>query len=105
MDKLLGIAARVAAASHESLERPGTESSIRVDIAFSADFEGPVSKKVLTKKMNDEIIAALESAIKIVSRDLRLHPGQVRVKPLRLEVAMNDQASLGEDEEGQAQGQ
>jgi hypothetical protein len=76
-----------------------------MDIAFSADFEGPVSKQTLTKKINDEVIAALESAIKIVSRDLRLKPGQVRVKPLRVEVAMNDQASLDEDEENQAQGQ
>jgi hypothetical protein len=102
---IFDIAMRVAASSHESIERPGVESSARVDIAFSADFEGPVSKQELTKKINDEIIAALEVAVKIVSRDLQLKPGQVRVKPLRVEVAMNDQGSLDEDEENQAQGE
>ena len=94
---LLSIAARVTA-SHESLERPGVESSVRMDISFSADFEGNISKEELTKKIESEVMAALESSIKIVSRELRLRPGRVLVKPLHIEVAMNDQASIDEEE-------
>ena len=82
---LVSIASRVAS-RRESLERPGTESSVMMDITFSADFEGTVSKDVLTKKFEDEVMAALESSIKIISRELRIHPTQVRVKPLQIEV-------------------
>jgi hypothetical protein len=95
------IAARVAASRHESLEHPGTEYSARVEIDFSADFEGQVAKDAFATKLENEIISALEAAVKIVARELRLQPTHVRVKPLRVEIAVNDQASLGE--EGQSQ--
>lgn len=102
---LLAVAARVAASSHESLTRPTTEYGTRVEIAFSADFEGKVAKDVLVKKLEHEIMGALESSVKIISRELRLRPGRVLVKPLRIEVAMNDQASFDEDEENEEQGE
>ena len=100
---LLAVAARVAASTHESLERPETEYSARVEIAFSVDFEGQVAKDVLVKKIQDEIVSSLESSVKIISRELRLRPGRVLVKPLRIEVAMNDQASSDEEMENQEQ--
>ena len=97
------IASRVAASTHESLERPSIEYSARTEIAFSAEFEGKVDKDVLIKKLQTELISALEASVKIVSRELRLRPGRILVKPLRLEVAINDQASYEEgteDEQG-----
>jgi hypothetical protein len=93
------IAARVAASTHESLERPATEYSVRTEIAFSAEFEGKVSKDVLVKKLESEVMSALEGAIKVVSRELRLDPGRVLVKPLKMEIAINDQGDFDEDEQ------
>jgi hypothetical protein len=99
--RLESIAARVAASTHESLEHPATEYSVRTEIAFSAEFEGQVAKDVLVKKLESEVMSALEAAIKVVSRELRLEPGRVLVKPLKLEVAINDQGDFGEDEQGE----
>ena len=102
MDKLLSIATRIAI-KRESLTRPTTEYSTRVEIAFSADFEGTVSKDILMKKLESELISALEASIQITSRELQLRPGRILIKPLRLEIALNDQASFDgmEDEEEQ----
>jgi len=75
-----------------------------MEIAFSADFEGKVAKDILVKKFEQEVMSALESSVKIISRELHLKPGRVLVKPLRIEVAMNDQASFDEDEENEEQG-
>ncbi len=97
--KFESIAARVAALTHESLDKPETEYSTRVEIAFSADFEGSIAKSVLIKKLEDEIVNALKSSVGIVSRELRLRPGRVLVTPLKIDVAMNDQASYGEETE------
>jgi hypothetical protein len=101
----LRVAGRIASSTHESLTRPLTEYSVRMDISFSADFEGTVAKNLLVDKIESEVVSALESSIKIISRELKLDPGRVLVKPLRIEVAMNDQASLEESGEDDSQEQ
>ena len=102
----LSIAKKVAAGytadslrERQGIDKPNTEYSARVELSFSADFEGTVAKDILVKKIEDEIISALESSVKIISRELQLHPGQVLVKPFRIDVAMNDQVSLDEEED------
>jgi hypothetical protein len=94
---LSAIASRIAARSIESLTSPSTEYSARVELVFSVDFEGQVAKDILIKKLEDEVVAALESSIKITSRDLELRTGRVLVKPLKFSVAINDQSSFDEE--------
>jgi hypothetical protein len=101
--RLEAIAARIAASNHESLERPGTEYSVRTEIIFSAEFEGQVAKDVFLKKVEFELMSALESSIKVIARELHLRPGRVLVKPLKLDVAINDQGDFEEVEEEQAE--
>jgi len=81
----------------ETMLRPQTEYSCRVEIALTADFEGNVAKKNLIKKLKNEIITAIKTGVEQVSTDMELQATGVVVSPLRVECAVNDQASV-EDE-------
>lgn len=76
---------------------PSTEYSCRMEVSFSADFEGDVAQRDLVKKVKTEVMAAMKSAMKQVARDLGLTSTGLTVQPLQVECAVNDQMSV-EDE-------
>jgi len=80
----LDIAARVAARKYDS----HNEYSVQTEITLSANFEGKVSKPTLIKKLKSEIMASLESAVKITARELRLESTGLTLKPVRIDVGI-----------------
>jgi hypothetical protein len=101
---LLHIASRVAARKkpkskkrEKEIFHQEPEFACRVEIDLVADFEGEGSKSVLLKKLKTEISAALNSAMEISARDLRLDLKKVTVRPVSLDCAVTEGTS--EDEE------
>ncbi len=109
---LTSVAARVAARRYAwqeedddrvsftegNLDRPATEYSCHVELSFSVDFEGKVAKDTLVKKLRREIMSALESSATIVAQELQLQATGIMVKPVQMNVAVNDQISVDEEE-------
>lgn len=75
----------------DDMLRSTTEYSCRMDLSISADFEGQISKDKLIKKLKAEMTAAIKAAMGIVARDFGLESTGVRVQPVRVDCAMNDQ--------------
>ncbi len=83
----------------ESVLSHGTEYSCQMEFALSADFEGNVAKKQLLGKLKSELVAAIKTAMGIVSRDLQVEVQNVLVNPIRMECVANHQMSLEEEVE------
>jgi len=81
MANLLAIAERVAARQISN-----TKYSVQVNISISAEFEGNVSKPTLIKKIKSEVMASLEGAMNIVTRELRVQSNGVTIKPIKFDV-------------------
>ena len=100
---LLHIASRVAAKKKKPKKREKEifhqepEFACRVEIDLVADFEGEGSKAKLLKKLKTEISAALNSAMEITARDLRLDLKKVTVRPVSLDCAVTEGTSEDED--------
>ena len=75
----------------DDMLRLTTEYSCRMDLSISADFEGQIPKDKLIRKLKAEMTAAVKAAMGIVARDFGLESTGVRVQPVRVECAMNDQ--------------
>jgi len=69
----------------KSVVRAPTEWACRVELSVEVDFEGDAAKNALVKKLKTEITAAMETAVKMTARDLRLKPSDVRVRPTALD--------------------
>jgi len=56
------------------------------NISISVGFEGQISNQVIAKKLDLELMSAIESAIQITAREMRLKATDVRVEPSSIEV-------------------
>lgn len=75
---------------------PSTEYSVHMDLTLSVEFEGNVEKPVLITKLKQEIVSSIESGITSAARSLDLSANNLRVKPLKVDLVINDAASLDE---------
>lgn len=83
--------------SRDQLLSPETEYSCQVEISLSADFEGNVARQQLIRKLKSEIVAAIKAGVTTVAREFRIQATGVLVKPLKVEIAVNDQSSIEDD--------
>lgn len=58
-----------------------TEFAVRMDLSIAVNFEGETLKPALLKKLQSEIKAMVESAVKITARDLKLKPSDISIRP------------------------
>ena len=82
---------------------PGVEYSFKVDLSFSVDFEGDVmdvSENRIRRKLKAEILAAMKGASLIAANDFGLRAGNIRVSPITISSAINDQMSIDEQGDG-----
>lgn len=76
---------------------PGVEYSYKIDLSLTVDFEGDaseVSEDRLRRKLKSELIAALKGASLITADDFRLRATNVKVNPISISSALNDQTSV-----------
>lgn len=78
----------------ENVLQPQTEYSCFMDISLTADFEGVVGQASLSKAIKNEVIAAIKEGMQQVARNLELRGTGIVVQPLKLEIAINDQADM-----------
>jgi hypothetical protein len=76
---------------------PKTEYSAHIDLSIIIDFEGNVAKEALKKKIQNELISAIQNGMTIVAEEFDLQSTVARVKAVNMELAVNDQAAI-EDE-------
>jgi len=78
---------------------PGVEYSFKVDLSFVADFEGDaseISEDRLRRKFKAEILSAMKSAALMAAADFGLRATNIRVNPVVISSAVNDQTSVDE---------
>lgn len=75
---------------------PTTEYSCQLELSLSVDFEGNVSQKQLLDKLKRELMASIETGIKVTARDMRIQASNVSVRPLKFEVSALDQTEIDE---------
>lgn len=78
----------------ESILQPKTEYACQIELSLSASFEGATSKTKLLKKIKKELEVAIKNGLTTVARDLELDPISALVKPVKIDCAINDQASF-----------
>jgi len=71
-----------------------TEFSCNLDISLSVDFEGSTTKQQLVKRLKDELVTAIKSAVSATAQELDLQPSNVMVRPIKADCAVNDQGSV-----------
>ena len=76
---------------------PKTEYSAHIDLSITVEFEGDVAKEALEKKIQSELIAAIQNGMTIVADEFDLQSATAHVKPIRMELAVNDQAAIEDD--------
>lgn len=91
-------AAPVRPRSRPEVLTPQTEFSCKVDLSLTADFEGDVAKKDLIKKVKAELVNSIKAGMTAVCKDLGMECTNVLVQPIQVECAVNDQASIEDDE-------
>lgn len=119
MEPVASIAARVAAGSYVAgrrrpakvrkparvskparrtdVSRPSTEYSCKIDISLSVDFEGEAVQKHLLKRLQDELLAAIQAGVKATARAQGLTATNVILKPIQVDCAVNDASSVEDD--------
>lgn len=78
---------------------PGVEYSFKVDLSLVVDFEGDaseVSEPRLRKKLKSEVLAAIKGAVLMTANDFGLRANNIKVNPVSVSSAMNDQTSIDE---------
>ena len=78
---------------------PATEYSCQVELSLTADFEGNVSKSNLLKKLQTELVAAIQTGVKMVARDFAIQATGITVRPLNINCAVTDQMSIEDNDE------
>jgi len=81
------------------VENPGVEYSFKVDLSFTVDFEGDVSEipeAKLRRKLKAEILAAMKGAALMSAADFGLRANNIRINPIIVSSAINDQMSVDE---------
>jgi hypothetical protein len=76
---------------------PKTEYSAHIDLSITVNFEGDVAKDILEKKIQNELIAAIQNGMTVVAEEFDLQSTTARVKPIKMELAINDQAAVEDD--------
>ncbi len=74
----------------EDVLSSGPEIACRVELDISASFEGVATKPTLIKKLKSSLLAAVKESMTDVARSMNLKSNGVTVRPLRLEVDVND---------------
>lgn len=74
----------------EDILSSGPEIACRIELDISAAFEGVAAKPALIKNIKSSLLSAVKTAMTDVARSLNLKSNGVKVRPLRLEVDVND---------------
>jgi hypothetical protein len=82
---------------YEDMTIPQTEYSARMELSLSVDFEGAADKAALMTKLKQEIVDSIESGVSITARSFNLRASNLKVKPLKVNMDVNDVTSLDED--------
>lgn len=82
----------------QDMSVPQTEYSVSMDVSLSVIFEGHTDKSVLLEKLKKDVIASIETGVSTTARSCDLAASNLRVKPLKADVAVNDTLSLDEDD-------
>lgn len=80
----------------DDVTMPVTEYSCQMEFAITADFEGSVDRASLLAKLKREVVSSIEAGVKSAARAYGLQPTAVKVRPLRLDCAVSDDASADE---------
>jgi hypothetical protein len=81
----------------DDVTMPVTEYSCQMEFAITADFEGSVDRAALLSKLKREVVASIEAGVKMTARAYGLQPTAVKVRPLRLDCAVSDDASVDDE--------
>jgi hypothetical protein len=77
----------------EGILEARSEYSCQIELSIVADFEGSANKNKLIKRIKKELELSIKNGLTTVARELELEPVSARVKPIKLECAVNDQTS------------
>lgn len=83
--------------SYEDMTIPQTEYSAMMELSLSVNFEGSADKGALMTKMKQELLASIETGVSVTARAFNLKVSNLKVKPLKVNMVVNDVASLDED--------
>lgn len=81
----------------DDVTMPVTEYSCQMEFAITADFEGSVDRASLLAKLKREVVSSIEAGVKAAARAYGLQPTAVKVRPLRLDCAVSDDASVDDE--------
>lgn len=87
----------------ENILDPGVEYSFKIDLSLTVDFEGDaidISESRLRRKLKAEILAAMKGAALITANDFGLRASNIKISPVSVGSAMNDQTSIGDKTSG-----
>jgi hypothetical protein len=82
--------------SFQDISVPQTEYSASMDLSLSVNFEGVANSHQLMAQLKKTVIKAIESAVSQTARTFNVSPTQLRVKPLKVDMAVIDNLSLDE---------
>ncbi len=74
----------------EDVLSSGPEIACRIELNISASFEGVAAKASLIRKLKSSLLSAVKESMTDVARSMNLKSNGVTVRPLRLEVDVND---------------
>jgi len=77
---------------------PSTEYSCRIEMSISTDLEGDSSKRTVMHKLQGELKAAVETAVKITARDLLLDPKELLISVIAFDCDVNAIDGYSDDE-------
>ena len=83
----------------QNILAPQTEYSCQLDVSITADFEGNTTKSKLTKVLKSQVVKAIQAGVVTTSRELGIQATNILIKPLDIQVAVNDSASIEDDDD------
>lgn len=81
----------------DNVTMPVTEYSCQMEFSITADFEGSVDRAALLAKLKRELVSSMEAGVKLTARAYGLRPTTIKVRPLSLECAVSDNASVDDE--------
>lgn len=75
------------------MTKPTSEYSCRVDLSFSADFDGSIDKAGLTKAIRQELTNSIKSSMAVVSRSFQVGVSNIQLSQISVDCAIVDQFS------------
>lgn len=70
------------------------EYACRLELDLTAVFEGRTDQKKLLQLVKSELVSAIKASMTTVARSLNLSQNGVKVSPMRVECAVNDESEI-----------